>query len=375
MKGFVAAVFVALSSMVCAQEIRGTLYASEVWGFVLIACYYGIDLQDCDEDRSAVQAVAQTGASADYAFDGLSSGYYLVIAWRDADGDGELDLDGEDEVAFHADLDGDPALVALPARGVDVVTGSWTMRTAALGATTLVGTLHADDVFGFSVIACAIDAFTQECDPNRVVSQEVTQAGSSAVFRLELPDSSQYLLIAWKDVNANGTLEENGPDLLGYWRDGAGELAYVAPPADDLVLRVGALAPPVPMDPGAIVGTWSSAHGSAVAYFDSATGSYMPASGSGVEFRFRADGSYERFGMISNSFYSTNTTIFVHETGSYSFDGRTLRLRGTSDTAFRRNGELYREENGVAVAWSYAFELIDADTARFDELGTLSRLR
>lgn len=65
----------------------------------------------------------------------------------------------------------------------------------------------------------------------------------------------------------------------------------------------------------------------------------------------------------------------VHETGRYSFDGRTLHLRGSSDTTFRRNGEVYREENGKAVEWTYAFEFEGPDAVRFGDIGTLTRLR
>lgn len=377
MKGVVASAFAALLSMVfcaaSAQELRGTLRADDVWGFVVIACYFDPVIEDCDVERSDVQAVAQTGDSAAYSFAGLQPGYYLVIAWKDTDGDGEMDLDGEDEVAFHMDAAGDPLLVTPPSLGVDLVTDSYAARAAGVGATTIVGTLYAPEVNGFSIIACAIDAVAQDCDTSRVVTHEIAHGGVSAAFRLELPDASDYLLIAWQDVNANGALEEGGPDLIAYWRDAAGEIAFVSPPADDLVLRVGAAASPV--SPGAIVGTWSSAHGSAVAYFDAATGSYMPATGSGVEFTFNSDGTYERFGLISNSFFSTNNTILVYEKGAYRFDGSTLRLEGLSDTTYYRNGVFDRETKGVAMEWEYAFAFIDVDTVLFNESSTLSRVR
>lgn len=269
MKGFVAALFVALLSTVfsavSAQEIRGTLRADEVRGFVVIACYFDPAIQDCDVDRSDVQAVAQSGDSAEYSFLGLQPGYYLVIAWKDTDGDGEMDLDGEDEVAFHMDVAGDPLLVTPPALGVDLVTDSYSARAL---------------------------------DP------------------------------------------------------------VAAAPT-----------------PSAIVGTWSSAHGSAVAYFDSATGSYIPATGSGVEFTFNPDGTYDRFGLLSNSFFSTNNTILVHEVGTYRFDGSTLWLVGVSDTTFYRNGVFDRETKGVAVEWEYSFAIIDADTAQFEETSTLTRVK
>lgn len=360
-------------SLAGAQQVQGTLYASEVWGFALIACHYDPVLQDCDEELSAVEPVTATGTSAAYRFDGLAEGVYLIIAWKDLDGDGAFDLDGEDEVAFHADADGDPMLVALPARGVDIVSGSWATLMAGIGSTTLTGTLHADDVSGFMVIACAIQPSTQACDPDRVVAQEVEHGGTSAVFRLELPDAAEYLLIAWKDVNGNGELEEDGPDQLAYWLDAAGEIAYLSPPASDLSLRAGAGAAAVAVGPGTLVGTWSSFHGSAIDYVNPNTGLSMPASGSGVEFTFRADGSYERYGFMSNSFFASNTTIFVHEVGRYTFDGRNLQLRGSSDTTFRRNGEVYREENGVAVAWSYTFDFETADTIHFGETGSTLR--
>jgi hypothetical protein len=94
--------------------LSGTLYAPDVGGYVVIACLPSLT-DGCDEAGSGFAEIPGGGASAAWRIDGLGAGPYLVLAWRDVDGDGEAD---EDELTVLLDAAGEPALVAAPATGI-----------------------------------------------------------------------------------------------------------------------------------------------------------------------------------------------------------------------------------------------------------------
>jgi hypothetical protein len=110
--------------------------------------------------------------------------------------------------------------------------------SGALAQSTLSGTLYADDVQGFMVIGCLLDFAINDCDYDKSPFVEVNQGGPSYPFVLDAPDG-QYLVIAWRDTNSNGTLEDDGSDELVYYTDAAGEATMVTPPASDIILQMG----------------------------------------------------------------------------------------------------------------------------------------
>jgi hypothetical protein len=114
-----------------------------------------------------------------------------------------------------------------------------TFLQLASAQNTISGTLYAKDVQGFMVIGCLLDLSTNDCDYDRSPYLTVEQNGPSASFILENAPEGQYLVIAWKDTNNNGQLEDDGSDELAYYTDANGALASVTPPASGITLQVG----------------------------------------------------------------------------------------------------------------------------------------
>jgi hypothetical protein len=100
--------------------ISGTLYANDVKSFVIIGCLLDLNTQDCDYDKSPYVTVEQNGSFAPYTLPDAPAGNYLVIAWKDSNGNGQLEDDGQDEVGYHVDSSGAPALVTAPAANIDI---------------------------------------------------------------------------------------------------------------------------------------------------------------------------------------------------------------------------------------------------------------
>ena len=84
-----------------------------------------------------------------------------------------------------------------------------------------------------TVIACLLENNT--CSDSRSVVQAIN-GGSSAKYQLaDLEAGESYLMLAWKDVNASGEVDEG--DELGVYTQG-GKPALVAPPATGIDLRM-----------------------------------------------------------------------------------------------------------------------------------------
>ena len=84
-----------------------------------------------------------------------------------------------------------------------------------------------------TVIACLLENDT--CSDSRSVVQAIN-GGSSAKYQLaDLEAGESYLMLAWKDVNASGEVDEG--DELGVHTQG-GKPALVAPPATGIDLRM-----------------------------------------------------------------------------------------------------------------------------------------
>jgi hypothetical protein len=94
--------------------LSGELVAADVAGYVVIACFADAEL-GCDEARSGFAEVAGGGTRAAWAIDGLERGPFLVLGWRDVDGDGEAQ---EHELVVLRDAAGEPRLITAPAAGL-----------------------------------------------------------------------------------------------------------------------------------------------------------------------------------------------------------------------------------------------------------------
>ena len=101
-----------------AQSISGILYADNVQGFVVIGCLLDVNTQDCDYDKSPYMTIEQSGSSATFELENAPAGNYLVIAWKDTNGNGNLEE--QDEVGYYVDSRGEPALVTAPASNIDI---------------------------------------------------------------------------------------------------------------------------------------------------------------------------------------------------------------------------------------------------------------
>ena len=100
--------------------LSGELRAADVAGYVVIACFADA-AAGCDDARSGVAEIATGGPSAAWVIDGLGAGPFLLLAWRDANGDGEAQ---EAELVVLLDAAGEPTLVYAPASGLVIASPS-----------------------------------------------------------------------------------------------------------------------------------------------------------------------------------------------------------------------------------------------------------
>lgn len=98
-------------------SLSGTVYASDVAGITVIACYSND--QGCDEQLSGYVQITQHGRSAPFQIDNLQAGQYLPGAWYDSNGDGVMD---QTELAVYT-VNGQPTLVSVPSQGITLTFG------------------------------------------------------------------------------------------------------------------------------------------------------------------------------------------------------------------------------------------------------------
>ncbi len=244
----------------------------------------------------------------------------------------------------------------------------------ALAQNTISGTLSAPNPQGFIVIGCLLDFTTQDCDYEKSQYAEVSANGLYTLTNLEV---GQYLVIAWRDTNNSGDIEE-GQDELGYYTDASGELAVVAAPATNINISMATASNPLTTTPTAthssngLVGTWSNTNTTGVEFYDSSTGSWADLSGNASEFTFNADGTCEIYGLLQSSLYSSSIKIFVVTTGTYAFDGSTLSVTSTTHERSWSQDELTKDETRP-FSNTYQVAFTDSNTLVLDGDLTLSR--
>jgi hypothetical protein len=225
--------------------------------------------------------------------------------------------------------------------------------------TVITGTLYANDVKDFMVIGCLLDLNTQDCDYDKSPFVTVTGSGSSAPYKLDAPVGN-YLLIAWKDTNNNGNLDEDA-DEVGYYVDSSGEVGLVTAPASNIDIRLNGTNPlasqpssnpltsqptnnplttqpaptpvatnPVAVSPlGDLVGIWQMTRASGGDYTNLTTGySFSMTSGFSTLLKIRADGSYlmqfYSSGVASNCSLASN---LENSSGTVTYQGDQLILQ------------------------------------------------
>lgn len=115
------------AAVVCARAVQaqgagtiaGTVFAAsghDLSNAVVVACFVANDT--CDEAKSKAAPVNAKGSSAPYKLDGLGADAYLMIAWRDLNGSGEVDAG--DELGVYSKDGKTPALVKPPASKIDL---------------------------------------------------------------------------------------------------------------------------------------------------------------------------------------------------------------------------------------------------------------
>ena len=140
--GFVFAA--GLAPALAQGRLSGTLEAPDVRGYLVIACFAHAEL-GCDEARSGYAEISATGARAAWVIDVAARGPYLLLAWRDTNGDGDAQ---EHELIVLSDATGEPSLVFAPAGGLAIAAAGAPAvgppPGGPIAAATPAGTLHPD---------------------------------------------------------------------------------------------------------------------------------------------------------------------------------------------------------------------------------------
>lgn len=98
-------------------SLSGTVYAADVSGITVMACYRKD--QGCDESLSGYVQITQHGTSAPFQIDNLQAGQYLPAAWLDSNGDGVM---AQTELAIY-NVNGQPTLVSVPSQNITLTFG------------------------------------------------------------------------------------------------------------------------------------------------------------------------------------------------------------------------------------------------------------
>lgn len=102
------------------KNIEGTLSApsgGSVRNSVIAACPVEGREANCSDPRAKEITVNASGRSTPYKLEGLEDASYLVLAYKDNDGDGRA---GEGDYLGYYGYPDDPKMVKPPARGIDI---------------------------------------------------------------------------------------------------------------------------------------------------------------------------------------------------------------------------------------------------------------
>jgi hypothetical protein len=187
------------------------------------------------------------------------------------------------------------------------------------------GTLYANDVKGFVIIGCLLNLSTQDCDYDKSPYIAIDQSGTSAPFALEQAPAGQYLIIAWKDTNNNGNLDE-ATDEVGYYISSDGQPGLITPPMQQVDIRVGAITQQSTNQ--TLVGSWSD-YGYLGDFLDGNTTSKLDFldTSNAYSLILNADGSYSslEYNLIYDSTLDRYVACFWTKlTGTYTLQADEL---------------------------------------------------
>ena len=177
---------------------------------------------------------------------------------------------------------------------------------------TVTGTVSAPTgqvVQGVSVILCVPTA-TGDCDTT--LSWQFNATGATASTTFSFPDvpTRDYTVLAYKDVNANQTLDVG--DWIGGWLDMSGTLKVVNTSTSGITFGLNVIPPAQSTTPAELVGYWSQTSRS---------------------YTIRADATYDWLSLYIN-YGSCITTdrMEVTQTGHLAVQGTSLTFTPTAST-------------------------------------------
>jgi hypothetical protein len=238
-------------------SLSGTVFAlpgSNLQNTAVIACLLVNDT--CDEQRSGLQQLNASGSSARFQIGNLENEEYLLLAWRDLNGNNEADAG--DEVGVYQQR-GKPALLRPPASNLELRMARFSgdldslinqaeqpaaspppapTSTSGSGGLSLSGRVRSQagsNLDGTQVFACVLTA--DWCDDAKTRGVNMNVDGTFSIPNLErIP----YVLFAWRDTDGDGGVSP--ADELGVYAVN-GKPARVTPPQSNLglILKTGGL--------------------------------------------------------------------------------------------------------------------------------------
>lgn len=229
-------------------SVSGTVFAlpgSNLENTAVIACLLVNDT--CDTQHSGLQQLNAKTTSSRFQIANLENQDYLLLAWRDLNGNGEADAG--DEVGVYQQ-GGKPAMLRPPANNLELrlarfagdldslINQAEQPAAAASSGLSLSGRVRpqaGSSLDGTQVFACVLA--TDWCDDAKTKGVNLNADGTFSIAGLErIP----YLLFAWRDTDGDGSV--SAADEIGVYATN-GKPAKVAPPQSNLALtlKVGGL--------------------------------------------------------------------------------------------------------------------------------------
>lgn len=110
--------------------------------------------------------------------------------------------------------------------------------------------------------------------------------------------------------------------------------------------------------PVALVGEWQSGTVSSVNFYNPATGTWAPPSGTGMFFNFKADGNYEKGVLLQSSLYGHSSTFYAYNRGSFTVQDNQIilyppygRIKSVDSWIAENNYEKADELSSETMLW------------------------